>query len=121
MTLGTKIRHFRQDKGISQLELAELLDIAQTTVSNFESDKTVPDIKMIDKMSKVLDKNITDFLSSETNHFINEGQKGGMTFQNIGKIKTVNGLSEKLIEQYEVRIKEKDDLIKLLKEQLKLK
>lgn len=119
MTLGTKIRRFRQDKGISQLELAELLEVAQKTVSNFESDKTTPDISMIDKMSKALDKEVIDFLSNETNQFINEGQKGGMTFQNIGNIDTINGLSEKLIEQYEQRLKEKDEYIKILKQQFK--
>lgn len=119
MTLGTKIRRFRQDKGISQLELAELLDVAQKTVSNFEADKTAPDIGMIGKMSKVLDREITDFLLDESKSYINNEQKGGMAFQYIGSIDTLNVISDKLIEQYEARLKEKDELIGFLKSKLK--
>lgn len=118
MTIGSKIRNFRNEKGISQLELSQLLDVAQTTISNFESDKTFPDIRMIDKMAKVFDKDISEFLSSEAGSFINEGQKGGMAFQYIGSINTVNAISDKLIEQYEKRLKEKDEFITLLKKQL---
>ena len=121
MTLGTKIRRYRQDKGISQLELAELMDVTQTTISNFESDKTTPDIKMIDKMSKVLDKNVTDFLSNESRSYVNNDQKGGMAFQYIGTVETLNTISDKLIEQYELRLQDKDTIINDLRNQLKAK
>ncbi|WP_290700756.1 helix-turn-helix transcriptional regulator [Lacinutrix sp.] len=114
-----KIRQFRHQKGISQNELADLLNVAQTTISNFEADRTLPDIVMIDKIAKELDKDVSEFLANDAGSFINEGQKGGVTFQNIGTVDTINSISDKLIEQYEKRLEEKDEIICMLKEQVK--
>ncbi|QXE18275.1 helix-turn-helix domain-containing protein [Clostridium sp. 001] len=41
-TLGTRIRNLREEKSISQLELAKILNIGNTTLSQYESDKRVP-------------------------------------------------------------------------------
>jgi len=64
-------------------------------------------------------KIFSEFLSNDSGSFINKGQKGGMAFQYIGSIDTVNSISDKLIEQFEKRIQEKDEIITLLREQLK--
>jgi hypothetical protein len=69
------------------------------------------DILMLDKIAKVLDKNFLDLLPSECFQN-NTKQKGGISVINLG---TFNNLSEKLIEQYEIRLKEKDEIIKDLK------
>ena len=49
----------------------------------------------------------------------NENPSGGMQLQNNGTIKTLNTLSEIIIEQYELRLQEKDKIISLLEEKLK--
>jgi hypothetical protein len=62
-----------------------------------------------------------DFFGEETNNFNNQNQEqnGGMAFQFVGTINTINSLSEKLVEQYETRISEyKEEIIKL-KEMIK--
>jgi hypothetical protein len=50
----------------------------------------------------------------------NTEQKGGMAFQFVGTINTINSLSEKLIDQYEERIEELKEQIKELKEEIKV-
>lgn len=49
----------------------------------------------------------------------NTDQKGGMAFQFVGTINTINSLSEKLIEQYEERIDDLKNQVKELKSELK--
>ena len=43
-----------------------------------------------------------------------------MAFQFVGTINTINSLSEKLIEQYEVRIAELKEEVTSLKEEIRL-
>lgn len=75
MTLGARIIKFRTEIGFSQKKLSELIAIPQTTLSGYESDKSIPNALTLDKIAHVLNKNIEDMLCSEsTNHefdFIN--------------------------------------------------
>ena len=50
MILGTKIRKLRIQNRWSQEELAYKLNVGQTTVSNFESSKTIPDFLVMQKL-----------------------------------------------------------------------
>jgi len=92
--------------------MAEKLGISEPTYRRYEADKSFPDLIMIDKIAKILEKNFIDLLPSECFVQNNSEQKGGVVV-NLG---TINNLSEKLIDQYEKRINEKDDIIKELKE-----
>lgn len=84
--------------------MAEQLGISEPTYRRYENDRSFPDIAMLDKIAKVLDKSffraITDGII-----FTNNDQKGGIA---LAYQSTINQLSEKLIEQYEERLKEKD-------------
>lgn len=44
MTLGEKIYNLRTSNGLSQEELAEILDVTRQTISNWENDKVTIDI-----------------------------------------------------------------------------
>ena len=116
MQVGTKLKIFRESKKLTQQEIADYLDISQKTYSNMESDKTTPSLTHIVKLSKLLEFNILDILKQE-----------GITFnQNNSELKDnsgsyiVNNFSEKLIEQYEARLLEKEKVIQLLEEKIKL-
>lgn len=50
MSVGTKIRRLRLQNKWSQEELAHKLNVAQTSVSNFESNKTIPDFLVMQKV-----------------------------------------------------------------------
>ena len=47
MELGTRIKTLRQNMGMSQEELADAVYVTRQTVSNWENDKSYPDIKSI--------------------------------------------------------------------------
>ena len=111
MKVGHKIKGMRVEKGITTSIMAEKLGISEPTYRRYEADKSFPDIIMIDKIAKILEKNFIDLLPSECFVQNNSEQKGGVVV-NLG---TINNLSEKLIEQYEERIKELKEIILELK------
>jgi transcriptional regulator with XRE-family HTH domain len=115
--IGSRIKGIRVEKGYTTVTMADKLGISDPTYRKYEADKSFPDIMMLDKIAKALDKNFTDFLPSECFVQNNNDQKGGVIVnQNLG---TINQLSEKLIEQYEARLKEKEEKIKELEEIIK--
>lgn len=114
MKIGNKIKSFRIEKRLTPETMAERLGISVPTYRRYENDTSFPDIIMVDKIAKTLNKNFTDLLPAECLVQNNNDQKGGVVV-NLG---TINSLSEKLIEQYEERIKEKDAIINELKTKL---
>jgi len=63
MTTGTKIRHFREKKKLSQEELAHLVGVSQVTIGNWEQGKSIRH-EFIRKLANVLEVS-TDFLLDE--------------------------------------------------------
>ena len=47
MELGNHIKHYRNEKGLSQEELAERVYVTRQTISNWENNKNYPDINSI--------------------------------------------------------------------------
>ncbi|WP_312345496.1 helix-turn-helix domain-containing protein [Chryseobacterium binzhouense] len=110
MKIGQKLKGMRIEKGLSTIEVAEKLDISESTYRRFENDKSFPDVFTLDKIAKIYDKNFIDILP-EGMTIINNNSGGH--FDNVGYV--FNQQSERLIEQYEIRLKEKDEQIALLK------
>ena len=52
--LGFRLKNIRKSKKISQEELAELMDISVTSISNIETGKRAISLKTLEKLSKVL-------------------------------------------------------------------
>jgi len=113
MTLGEKIKKARLGKNFTQEYLAEVLKVSQKTYSNFENDKTKPDFHQVEDMAKVLEMSVLDFLSGD-NITVNQNNNEVAVAQNYAPIT----LSEKLIEQYEQRLKDKDTEIGFLRQLL---
>lgn len=110
MTLGEKLKKARINKNFTQEYLAEVLNVSQKTYSN-ENDKSKPDFHQVEDIAKALEVSVLDFLSGD-NITINStnGDHSGFIYQ--------NQLPEKLIEQYEQRLKDKDAEIAFLKQLL---
>jgi transcriptional regulator with XRE-family HTH domain len=100
MIVGEKIKRYRKEKGYTQLDMAVMLDVSENTYRNIENNVSSPDIVTIDKIARFLEKGFTDLLPDECINITNTDNKGG----NNGYV--INNLPEKLIEQYEERIKE---------------
>ena len=57
MSIGTTIKRLRREKDITQEQLAEYLGITSRAVSQWETEKTSPDISMIAPLTSIF--NIT--------------------------------------------------------------
>ena len=53
MTLGNKIQEIRNARGMSQEQFGEMLGTTRQTVSKWELDQVVPDIRKIVAISKL--------------------------------------------------------------------
>lgn len=66
-TLGTMISSLRKDKGMTQLQLANLMNVTDKAVSKWERDISCPDINSLPKLAEVLDISIDDLVQSKNN------------------------------------------------------
>jgi transcriptional regulator with XRE-family HTH domain len=111
MKLHEKVKTIREERKISQGFMAHELGLDQSQYSRREKGEIQFVPEEIIKLSKLLETTISNLFGEETIVFNNNDQKGG----NFGQYVTI---PEKLIEQYELRLKEKDELIALLKEKI---
>ena len=65
MTLGQKLYELRTRKGLSQLELAEALDVSRQSVSKWETDAAVPEIDKLIAISRYFGVSIGALLGVE--------------------------------------------------------
>lgn len=106
-SVAEKIRKLRKSKGFSQEELAEKLSISQSAYARMEKGESNSWVNHIQKLSEIFEIKPEELFSNDVNNLDQENteQKGGMVFQFVGTINTINSHSEKLIDQYEIRIK----------------
>ena len=65
MSIGGKARKYRIYKGFSQSMLAENANVSQSVISSLESDKSIPNSIMLNRIAKELDVDINDLLVDE--------------------------------------------------------
>ena len=53
MTLGNKIQEIRTERHMSQEQFGELLDTTRQTVSKWELDQVVPDVRKLIAISRI--------------------------------------------------------------------
>ena len=58
--LGKRIRELRKRKGINQEQLAELINVDPTTISNIENGKNYPSLINLENLLNVLDSNFLE-------------------------------------------------------------
>ncbi len=56
-SIGERINAARKEKGMTQEELAALLNVSRPTISHWENGRILPDVEMLNSLSKVLDAN----------------------------------------------------------------
>lgn len=66
MKFGEKIKNLRQLSCLSQQELADKLYVSRQTVTKWETEKSLPDISKLKKLSKIFDTSIDSMLSDVT-------------------------------------------------------
>lgn len=105
-TVAEKIKRLRKSNGLSQEAVAEKLHISQSAYARIENGESNSWANHLEKLSDIFDVKPENFLTDDINNLEQENtdQKGGMAFQFVGTINTINSLSEKMIELYEERL-----------------
>lgn len=65
-----RIKELREEKGLTQKELANILDLKQSTVSAWEKEKSLPRGEVLKCLAKLFECSI-DYLTGETDDFGN--------------------------------------------------
>lgn len=65
MTLGERIYQYRTERGLSQLEVAEQLDVSRQSVSKWETDGAVPDLDKLVKLSGLFGVTMDELVKGE--------------------------------------------------------
>lgn len=74
MTLGDKLTFLRKQKGLSQLEVSEKLDVSRQAVSRWESGTSKPSVENLQSLCQLYDVTIDKLLneSEEGSHTISK-------------------------------------------------
>ena len=62
---ASAIKNLREKKGITQAELAAQIDVSDKTVSKWETAKGLPDISLIEPLSKALGVSVIELMSGD--------------------------------------------------------
>lgn len=83
-SVGKNIQKFRKAKNITQEELAEELNVTRQAVSNWETDKTQPDVDTLTQLSEALDVTVEELIYGEQKTKLetvtSDGGKAGISF-----------------------------------------
>ena len=66
MTFGQKIKTARNAKGFTQKELADMVNAKHNSVSDWENDKSKPDMDTVELLCGVLDLNPASLMGTKT-------------------------------------------------------
>ncbi|MEN2980939.1 helix-turn-helix transcriptional regulator [Tistrella bauzanensis] len=94
--IGTRIKAFREARGLTQAQLAQLMYKNVETISNFERGRVVTSVRTLEKLAHVLNVQIADFFTD-----IDPGE-GETPALSESAIKVLNGV--KLLPEEDVEL-----------------
>jgi transcriptional regulator with XRE-family HTH domain len=109
MKIGNKIRSLRIERNLSPVQVADMLDISESTYRRYETDKNSPSLDLLNKIAQIYNKEVVDLLPDNCVYQENKDYSVGI---NEG---VINHLSDKIIELYENQIAELKEQIRELK------
>jgi len=65
VSLGNNIYNLRQERGMSQLELAEALNVSRQSISKWETDASVPELDKIMKLAELFEVTLDELVRGE--------------------------------------------------------
>lgn len=63
---GAVIKHLREEKGITQVQLADMIGVSCKAVSKWETAKGLPDISLIEPLAGALGVSVMELMSGDT-------------------------------------------------------
>lgn len=94
MSIGKRLYEARKNAGLSQEEVAEKLNVARQTISKWELDETIPDLKQGEALSKIYGKEISELINEDEYKEIKEVLKN-TNEKNVDKINWTKVWSKK--------------------------
>lgn len=73
-SLHIRLKQFRNLKGLSQTEVAEKLGLSRQAISNWEANKSYPDLDNIVLLSKLYDVSVDELLGANTTENTKDNQ-----------------------------------------------
>lgn len=70
-SIGETIAYFRKQKGLTQSELAEKMNVTDKAVSKWERNLSCPDINAISKLADILDVSVEELLKTKKQDYSN--------------------------------------------------
>lgn len=70
------IKHLREERGLTQAELAERIGVSSKTVSKWETAKGLPDISLLQPLAQALNISVIELMNGE--HIINQNVSANM-------------------------------------------
>ena len=86
--VGQNIRKFREQKNFTQEDLAEKLGVTRQAVSNWETEKTQPDLDTLQKIAQIFEISVEELIYGT--------KKGGLTVVHKTIRPTVNQVKKGL-------------------------
>ena len=83
MELGKKVYNIREEKNISQKQLAKQLGISKTLLNKWETCEEVPNLQYINKLSEVLDISVNDLIDNDIRNLISTKSSNNKEESNI--------------------------------------
>ncbi len=111
MTFGTKLRKLRDERKLSQQQVADSIGVKQNTYSRWESDLSTFKIEYLSKLAKVFNVEPIELISSDTNFSI--------VHNTNNKDSSVNGFNiyMDMKDVFKDLLDSKDEIIRILKEE----
>lgn len=105
MSFGTILKKLRQDNNLTQDELAKKIDTSRSNIANYENDKNMPSVDILEKLAKLFNCT-TDYLLGKSDIRNPEVQEDPLGLAKIGfSMKDYNPPTDKQREQLAELIK----------------
>lgn len=75
---GATIKKLRESKGITQIQLAQMIGVSSKAISKWETAKGLPDISLVEPLSQALSVSVMELMSGET--VINRNMSSNILF-----------------------------------------
>ncbi len=82
MTLGERIKNYRQKLKLSQEELAEKINVSRQAITKWENDSGIPDIDNLISLSKIMGISLDELVMGEKENDISEIKRSAINQRN---------------------------------------
>jgi len=104
MTFGKNLKKARKNKGFTQKELGEIVEVKRSTIAGYESKDQEPSYKILKKISDALDCSIDSLLATDYDNYKISESKISKEILNNRELKSffneIKGMNEENINFY---------------------